>query len=175
MSSTHKLLGNLNFVSRTFEGGFKETPFVLDTDANLYIGPADQFNRDEHATIEVVFQFLRQTERVPYTVGELLRDRTKLLGAFRAFDQARVVAKKNEFRIYVFGTYDGELLEPLVDDELPAGPCGQSVNDIKRRLHGMSRRLDPNFTNHSLGRPDQAAEARFLTRSTVSPQAATGE
>ncbi|MCP4047037.1 MAG: hypothetical protein GY732_13745, partial [Gammaproteobacteria bacterium] len=55
MTKTHdtsgggKLLGGLPFVSRTFEGYFTDTPYVLDMDANLYLGPADHLSRDMHA------------------------------------------------------------------------------------------------------------------------------
>ena len=45
-NTVNKLLGSLPFVSRTFEGHFKDSPYVLDMDANLYIGPADQLSRE---------------------------------------------------------------------------------------------------------------------------------
>ena len=32
-----KLLGNFPFISRTFEGRFKDNPYVLDADGNLFI------------------------------------------------------------------------------------------------------------------------------------------
>jgi len=70
-----KLLGSLPFVSRTFEGRFEDTPFVLDMDANLYIGPADHLSRDQHAAVEVVFHFLSQTGRIQAPVRRVLRDR----------------------------------------------------------------------------------------------------
>nr|MDJ0892733.1 hypothetical protein [Gammaproteobacteria bacterium] len=89
MASHTKLLGTLPFVSRTFEGGFKENPFVLDLDGNLYIGPADHVTRDEHATIEVVYHFLAEREKISGSVRELLRSRQLLLDAFAAFDEAR--------------------------------------------------------------------------------------
>jgi hypothetical protein len=50
-----KLLGSLPFVSRTFEGYIKDSPYVLDMDVNQYTGPADQFSRDPHAAVEVIF------------------------------------------------------------------------------------------------------------------------
>ncbi|MFT5391417.1 MAG: hypothetical protein ACI8PT_001612 [Gammaproteobacteria bacterium] len=75
MPDGHKLLGGLDFVSRTFEGEFKGNPFVLDLDANLYIGPADHVPRDEHAAIEVIFHFLNQTNRRIGAVREVLSDR----------------------------------------------------------------------------------------------------
>ena len=72
-----KLLGGLSFVSRTFEGTFKETPYVLDMDANLYIGPADAVSRDEHSAVEVVYHFLRQTGRLDLNLRELLSNRLR--------------------------------------------------------------------------------------------------
>jgi len=158
-----RLLGGLSFVSRTFEGRFKENPYVLDMDANLYIGPADQYSRDEHAGIEVVYQFLRQTGKIEHALRDLLSDRRLLLDAFAAFDEARSESESEEFRIYVFGTYDGQALGGDGDDELPAGPCGKSLNDIKRRFHDLCRRLDPEFASRALDERQKRAEARFLS------------
>ena len=87
MPANKKLLGGLSFVSRTFEGQFRENPYVLDMDANLYVGPADHLSRDEHSGIEVIYHFLSQTGRVGLTLKELLRDRLALLDAFDALDQ----------------------------------------------------------------------------------------
>lgn len=159
--SNKKLLGDLSFVGRTFEGRFKETPFVLDMDANLYIGPADQMSRDEHSGIEVVYQFLRQTGKVEHSFKELLNDRANLLNAFRAFDEARVESKADEFQIFIFGTYDAEPLSGKHDDELPAGPCGKSVNEIKRRLYKLCSKLDSEFAGRKLDAELKAAEKRF--------------
>jgi hypothetical protein len=108
-----KLLGSLPFVSRTFEGHFKDSPYVLDMDANLYIGPADQYSRDQHAAVEVVYHFLAQTGRLTNPFAELLRDRRLLLAAFAAFDEARAEgadAESEEFRIRIHATYDGQPL-----------------------------------------------------------------
>ena len=54
--SPEKLLGDVSFVKRTFEGRFIDAPFVLDMDANLYVGPADDVSRDQHAAVEVVYR-----------------------------------------------------------------------------------------------------------------------
>lgn len=111
-------------MGRTFEGQFKNTPDILDMDANLYIDPADHLSRDEHAGIEVIYQLSRQTGKFENSVRELLRNRTSLLEAFSAFDQARVESQADEFQIFIFGTYDGEPLSGTGDDDVPAGPCG---------------------------------------------------
>ena len=157
-----KLLGGLPFVSRTFEGTFKDTPFVLDMDANLYIGPADALSRDEHSAIEVVFQFLRQTGKLECSVREALSNRRRLLRVFNAFDQARSDGDAEEFRIFVFGSYDGDPLRGISDDELPAGPCGRSINDLKRRFYEICRKVDSKFTSHELNEREQKVERRFL-------------
>jgi hypothetical protein len=157
-----KLLGELSFVSRTFEGGFKETPYVLDMDANLYIGPADAVSRDEHSTVEVVYHFLMQTGRIKLSFRELLRNRTLLLSAFATFDEARMDKGSDEFRIHLFGTYDGEPLVAVFDDELPGGPCGKSVNELKRRFYRICERADREFANRQLSAEQKKAQARFL-------------
>lgn len=158
-----KLLGTLPFVSRTFEGYFKDTPFVLDMDANLYVGPADHLSRDQHAAVEVVFHFLTQTGRIGAPVREVLRDRRLLLDAFAAFDAARVEeGDEHEFRIRLHGTYDGEPLEGAADDDLPAGPCGQAVNQVKLRFYGLCRRLDPEFKTRELDSQQRKTERRLL-------------
>jgi len=161
MSSNVKLLGGLPFVSRTFEGKFKENPYVLDMDANLYIGPADHVSRDEHPGIEVVYHFLTQTNKIKRPLRELLRNRLLLLEAFDAYDDARSDAGSQEFRIYLFGTYDGEPLVAVQDDEMPSGPCGRSVNELKRRFYGICARLDPDFDAHTLTPEQVEVEARF--------------
>jgi len=161
-SQDKKLLGRLPFVSRTFEGHFEETPFVLDMDANLYIGPADHLSRDEHSGIEVIYQFLKETGKTQHTLRELLRDRLLLLDAFLAFDQARTEGVADEFQVFIFGTYDGEPIETHLDDELPAGPCGKSVNELKRRFYALCRKVDPQFDQRILGEAQKSAESEFM-------------
>ena len=163
MQASKKLLGGLPFVSRTFEGQFKENPYVLDMDANLYIGPADQLSRDEHSGIEVIYHFLAQTGRIDKSLKELLRDRGALLNAYASLDAARKEGEAEEFRVFVFGTYDGELLLPVSDDELPAGPCGKSINELKRRFYDLCRRLDPEFESRELDSNQSATERCFLS------------
>ena len=156
------MLGGLSFVSRTFEGRFEDSPYVLDMDANLYIGPADSSSRDEHAVIEVIYHFLHQTGRVSGSVRELLSDRGALLDAYTAFDEARTESEVEEFRIVLYNTYDGTPLPAQGDDELPAGPCGQSVNEVKRRFYARSKKLDPTFEERELSEAQGAQEARFM-------------
>lgn len=160
-SRAKTLLGGFKFVSRTFEGSFRDNPFVLDADANLYIGPADYVPRDEHATIEVIYHFLSETDRVSGDVGALLRNRARLLDAFCSFDEARREAPKSEFRILIFGTYDGHALAPTTDDDLPAGPCGKTVNEVKRRLYSLARRADIDFDGRELNEEQRKQEAQF--------------
>ncbi len=159
-----KLLGGLPFVSRTFEGGFKDTPFILDMDANLYIGPADQVSRDEHSSIEVIYHFLAQTGQIHASIRTLLRDRKKLLEAFDAFDDARKEQGREEFNLRIFGTYDGEPLFPVEDDDLPAGPCGKSVNELKLKFYKICRTVDKDFEKRKLSAILRVAEARFIRR-----------
>ena len=156
-----KLLGSLSFVSRTFEGRFGENPYVLDMDANLYVGPADHMSRDEHSGIEVIYHFLKQTGKIEHTLRDLLRNRSYLLDAFSVFDQARTEGESDEFQIFIFGTYDGEPLRGAGDDEMPAGPCGKSVNTLKRRFYELCRKLDSEFDSRDLGEVQKSAEARF--------------
>ena len=151
-----KLLGDVSFVKRTFEGRFTDAPFVLDMDANLYIGPADQYSRDMHSSVEVVLRYLRQTLRIDSPMRRILSVRSELLSAFAAFDEARSATQVDgdgvpEFRIVVHGSYDGEPLEPSTDDDLPAGPCGTSVNEVKLHFYRKCMRLDPDFDNQTLG------------------------
>ena len=165
MSERKKLLGSLPFVSRTYEGGFKENPYILDMDANLYIGPADHVARDEHAAIEAIVHFLQETGRGIVHVKEILKDRCLLLDAFRAFDEARTDSNAHEFQIVLFGTYDGELLIGAGDDDLPAGPCGKSVNEIKARFYDLCSRADKDFHKRELTPEQLETEARFLSSS----------
>jgi hypothetical protein len=158
----NKLLGTLPFVSRTFEGHFEDTPFVLDLDANLHIGPADHLSRDQHATVEVIFHFLTQTGRIDSSVRDVLRSRSLLLDAFAAFDAARIDEGEQEFRVRLHGTYDGERLQGAPDDDLPAGPCGQSVNQVKLRFSRVCRRLDAEFQTRELDSQQRRTERRLL-------------
>lgn len=160
--STGKLLGEFPFISRTFEGRFRDNPYVLDMDANLFIGPADEIARDEHAAIEIIFHFLNQTDRPMAPVRALLRDRVRLLEAFATFDAARVDMDDEGFHIFVYGTYDGDVLTPVDDDELPCGPCGRSVNEIKRRLYALCSRVDSRFQERQLNASLLETEAHFL-------------
>lgn len=153
--SESRLLGDISFVKRTFEGRFVDAPFVLDMDANLYIGPADQFSRDLHSSVEVVLRYLRQTGRIEGSMRQILGQRSELLRVFAAFDAARGEAQVDEdgvpeFRIVVHGSYDGEPLDPLEDDDLPAGPCGQSVNEVKLHFYRLCMRLDAEFNTCTL-------------------------
>ena len=163
----NKLLGDLPFVKRTFEGRFNEAPFVLDMDANLYIGPADELSRDAHSAVAVVWRYLAQTKRVTTPVRELLKDRRALLDAFMAFDNARSLERMDddgvsEFRIMLHGTYDGAPLEPHLDDDLPAGPCGWSVNETKLHFYRKCVRMDPKFAARALSQAQAHAEHRLV-------------
>ena len=162
MNAKQKLLGGFSFISRTFEARFRENPYVLDADGNLFIGPADQYARDEHVAIEVIYHFLNQTGRPIAPLRELLRNREDLLRAFHDFDKARIEEIGDEFHIIVFGTYDGEPLSSVVDDELPCGPCGISINRIKRRFSKLCRRLDRAFFERKLTTELQDVESRFI-------------
>lgn len=162
--SSRKLLGGFPFISRTFEGKFKENPFVLDADANLFVGPADGVTRDEHIVIGVLYHFMNETGRMIGPVRELLRNRVELLEAFAMFDEIRREGHAEEFHLYMFGTYDGELLTAPEDDELPAGPCGKSVNDIKRRFYAICARIDPDFKTRKLSARLVAVEQCFVVR-----------
>jgi hypothetical protein len=160
-----RLLGSLPFVSRTFEGHFKDSPYVLDMDANLYIGPADQYSRDQHAAVEVVYQFLAQTRGITNSFAELLRDRRLLLAAFATFDEARAEgadSESEEFCIRIHATYDGQPLGLEGDDGMPAGPCGQVVNQVKLRFYRLCRRLDRQFKARDLTDMHKQAEQRLL-------------
>ncbi|MCH9670010.1 MAG: hypothetical protein K0U93_01035 [Gammaproteobacteria bacterium] len=159
---TKTLLGGFKFVSRTFEGTFRDNPFVLDADANLFIGPADYVPRDEHASLEVIYHFLCETDRVVGSVRDLLRDRVQLLEAFSAFDDARAEGEKSEFRVLIFGTYDGDIMDGPVDDNLPAGPCGKTVNEIKRRLYELCRCADEQFSDRDLDERHTEQERQFI-------------
>jgi hypothetical protein len=148
--SEARLLGDVSFVKRTFEGRFVDAPFVLDMDANLYIGPADQYSRDLHSSVEVVLRYLRQTGRIEGSMRQILCNRAQLLRAFVVFDAARGEGQVDEdgvpeFRVVVHGSYDGEPLEALRDDDLPAGPCGASVNEVKLHFYRRCMRLDSEF------------------------------
>lgn len=100
-------------------------------DANRYIEPAGHLSRDEHFDIEVIYRFLAQTGRIDRYLKELLRDRVSLLNAFATRDATRLEGKPEVFRVFVFGTYDAELLLPVDAGEFPACPCGKSTNGAK--------------------------------------------
>ena len=165
VASRRKLLGGFPFISRTFEGKFKDNPFVLDADANLFIGPADIVSRDEHIVIGVLYHFMIETGRAMAPVRDLLRNRVKLLEAFAVFDEIRRESSAEEFHVFLFGTYDGELLMVDEDDELPAGPCGKSVNEIKRRFYAICARIDRDFKSRELPDRLRATEKCFVLRS----------
>ena len=90
-----------------------------------------------------------------------MRNRLTLLDAFDTLDEARTESESEEFRVFVFGTYDGELLLPVVDDELPAGPCGKSINELKRRFYTLCKRTDADFDARELTERHQEIEGRF--------------
>lgn len=171
MREGRKLLGRFGFVSRTFEGEFKDNPFVLDMDANLYIGPADHTPRDEHAAVEVIYHFLNETGRPIGPLRDVLRDRKALLEAFRLFDAAHADVGGTEFQILLFGTYDGEPLVGMEDDDLPAGPCGRTINEVKRRFYEICERCDPEFTERDLSPDERQYERRFWRPRRRQPQA----
>lgn len=166
MATNRKLLGEFPFVTRTFEANFKSSPYVLDADANLFLGPADHALPFEHIAIAIIVHYLNQTGRKVQPLGQLLRDRQVLLEAFDVFDNVRIESESNEFQIFLFGSYDGDALSAIDDDELPCGPCGSSVNDVKRRFYALSARLDPEFHSRPLSNALRAVERRFVLPST---------
>ena len=162
MATNRKLLGEFPFVARTFEARFKSSPYVLDADANLFLGPADHALPFEHTAIAVVVHYLNQTDRKIAPLGRLLRNRKELLEAFKVFDNARIEGENNEFQIFLLGTFDGESLRAIDDDELPCGPCGVSVNDVKRRFYALCARLDAKFHQRPLSKTLIEVQARFV-------------
>jgi hypothetical protein len=48
------------------------------------------------------------------------------------------------------------------DDDLPAGPCGQAVNQVKLRFYRLCRRLDRDFKARELNDLQKQAEQRVL-------------
>jgi hypothetical protein len=130
-------------------------------DANLYIGPADHVPRNEHAAIEVIFHFLNQTGRRIGAMREVLSDRGALLAAFETFDEPRDCSGRSEFRLLIFGTYDGEPLIDSEDDDLPAGPCGKTVNEVKRRFYSLCARRDQQCHSRELNDTQLVYEKRF--------------
>ena len=132
--SDEVLLGNLNFVTRTTgsvdEREFKNTPYILDSEARLHIGPADDLARDEHGAILVVYEYLRQTKKMPFRLSTLLSNRSNFLQTCVAFDAARRGSDETGPTIIIYGTYDGKPIESIISDDLPAGPCGKSVNQM---------------------------------------------
>ncbi|TNF99274.1 MAG: hypothetical protein EP297_06000 [Gammaproteobacteria bacterium] len=166
MSSKEVLLGDLNFVNRTSgsvdQRGFENTPFILDSEARLHIGPADHLARDQHGAILVIYEFLRQTKSTPHRLSTLLRNRANLLEAYVAFDQSRRNMDEKGPKIIIYGTYDGVPIETVIDDDLPAGPCGKSVNEIKWEIYRRCLRLDPQFASRDLTEDQRKQESRFL-------------
>jgi len=77
-------------------------------------------------------------------------------------DEARSESDSEEFRLFVFGTYDGEFLSPGIDPELPADPCGKSINELKRCFYGVCRKIDSEFEKHDLNDRYRQLEERFL-------------
>jgi hypothetical protein len=160
------LLGNLNFVTRTTgsvdEREFKNTPYILDSEARLHIGPADDLARDEHGAILVVYEYLRQTKKMPFRLSTLLSNRSNFLQTCVAFDAARRGADETGPTIIIYGTYDGKPIESIISDDLPAGPCGKSVNEIKWELYRRCMRMDPMFASRDLTQEQRQQESRFM-------------
>lgn len=162
------LLGNLAFVTRTtsaaYDRSLKGSPFVLDSEARLHIGPADDMARNEHGAILVVYELLLQAGGLEFTFGGVIRNRLRLLDAFDRFDAARLNEGDEGARVSIYGTYDGQMLAPFVDDDLPAGPCGRSVNELKWDLYQRCMRMDPEFSRRELSEAAKKQEGRFITR-----------
>jgi len=160
------LLGNLNFVNRTTgsfdQREFKNSPYILDSEAKLHIGPADDQARDEHGAIAVIYEYLRQTKKMPFRLSTLLSNRSNFLQTCVAFDQARRGADEQGPMIIVYGTYDGKPIESIISDDLPAGPCGKSVNEVKWALYRLCMRMDPQFASRDLSEEQRLQESRFM-------------
>jgi len=159
------LLGNLNFVNRTTgsfdQREFKNSPYILDSEARLHIGPADDIARDEHGGIAVVYEYLRQTKKMPFRLSTLMSNRSNFLQTCVAFDQARR-GDEHGPNIIIYGTYDGKPVESIISDDLPAGPCGKSVNEIKWDLYRRCMRMDPQFASRDLTEEQRLQESRFM-------------
>lgn len=161
------LLGNLNFVNRTTgsfdQREFKNTPYILDSEATLHIGPADDLARDEHGAILSIFEYLRQTKKISTRLSTILSNRANFLEACVAFDDARRgVSEETAPTIIIYSTYDGKPIESIISDDLPAGPCGKSVNEIKWELYRRCMRLDPQFASRDLTEQQRLQESRFM-------------
>lgn len=161
------LLGNLNFVNRTTgsfnQREFKNTPYILDSEAQLHIGPADDLSRDQHGAILVIYEYLRQTKKISFRLSTLLSNRANFLQTCVAFDQARrSITDESSPTIIIYGTYDGKPIESIISDDLPAGPCGMSVNEIKWQLYRRCMRLDPQFASRDLTEEQRQQESRFM-------------
>lgn len=161
------LLGNLNFVNRTTgsfdQREFKNTPYILDSEAKLHIGPADDQARDENGAIAVIYEYLRQTKRMPFRLSTLLSNRSNFLQTCVAFDKARRgTDEENGPVIIIYGTYDGKPIESIISDDLPSGPCGRSVNEIKWDLYRRCMRMDPQFPSRDLTEEQRLQESRFM-------------
>ncbi len=161
------LLGNLNFVNRTTgsfdQREFKNTPYILDSEARLHIGPADDVARDQHGAILVIYEYLRQTKKISFRLSTLLSNRSNFLQTCVAFDKARRgISDESAPTIIIYGTYDGKPIESIISDDLPSGPCGMSVNEIKWELYRRCMRLDPQFASRDLTEEQRQQESRFM-------------
>lgn len=160
------LLGNMNFVNRTTgsfdQREFKNSPYILDSEAKLHIGPADDQARDEHGAIAVIYEYLRQTKRMPFRLSTLMSNRSNFLQTCVAFDQARRGDSEHGPAIIIYGTYDGKPIESIISDDLPAGPCGKSVNQIKWELYKRCMSMDPQFASRDLTEEQRLQESRFM-------------
>jgi hypothetical protein len=166
MTTEEVLLGNINFVTRTTgsvdEREFKNTPYILDSEARLHIGPADDLARDEHGAILVVYEYLRQSKKMPFRLSTLLSNRSNFLQTCVAFDAARRGSDEAGPTIIIYGTYDGKPIESIISDDLPSGPCGKSVNEIKWELYRRCMRMDPMFASRDLTEEQRQQESRFM-------------
>ena len=68
------------------------------------------------------------------------------------------IRTRRSFEFEFTATYDGAPLGVVHDDDLPAGPCGQAVNQVKLRFYRLCRRLDPDFKTRELSDVHKRAE-----------------
>ena len=68
-----------------------------------------------------------------------------------------------EVSLHLFGTYEGKLLNDLQDDDLPAGSCGKSRNELKSHMYEICMRVESQFSKHTLTSEQRSIEARFIT------------
>jgi hypothetical protein len=118
----------------------------------------DIVSRAEHIVIGVLLRFMLGTGRITTPVRDLLGNRLNLPEAFALFDDVRRERYAEESHVFLFGTYDGELLMVEEDAELPAGPCGKSVNEIRRHIYAICARVDMEFKSRGLTNRLVAAE-----------------